>query len=199
MSKVTVREAALLTGKSRETINSATKDGTLSYTLNNKNHKVIDVAELSRVYEITKALEGVEQHSGVNHSQSPSETDSQKWMSRYLEMKTKADSAIEKAELLEKHHQQQRKIYEDQVQNLQDSLKLAQEGHNKATLLLENKSDDGNQWQIALKAIEERVANQENKAKEEQERAQKILRQNQALKKALEEEKNKSFWQKLFG
>ncbi len=199
MSKVTVREAALLTGKSRETINSATKDGTLSYTLNNKNHKVIDVAELSRVYEITKALEEVEQHSGVNHSQSPSETDSQKWMSRYLEMKTKADSAIEKAELLEKHHQQQRKIYEDQVQNLQDSLKLAQEGHNKATLLLENKSDDGNQWQIALKAIEERVANQENKAKEEQERAQKILRQNQALKKALEEEKNKSFWQKLFG
>jgi len=185
--------------KSRETINSATKDGTLSYTLNNKNHKVIDVAELSRVYEITKALEEVEQHSGVNHSQSPSETDSQKWMSRYLEMKTKADSAIEKAELLEKHHQQQRKIYEDQVQNLQDSLKLAQEGHNKATLLLENKSDDGNQWQIALKAIEERVANQENKAKEEQERAQKILRQNQALKKALEEEKNKSFWQKLFG
>lgn len=199
MSKVTVREAALLTGKSRETINSATKDGTLSYTLNNKNHKVIDVAELSRVYEITKALEEVEQHSGVNHSQSPSETDSQKWMSRYLEMKTKADSAIEKAELLEKHHQQQRKIYEDQVQNLQDSLKLAQEGHNKATLLLENKSNDGNQWQMALKAIEERVANQENKAKVEQERAQKILRQNQALKKALEEEKNKSFWQKFFG
>ncbi len=199
MSKVTVREAALLTGKSRETINSATKDGTLSYTLNNKNHKVIDVAELSRVYEITKTLEEVEQESGVNHSQPPSETDSQEWRSRYLEMKTRADSAIEKAELLEKHHQQQRKIYEDQVQNLQDSLKLAQEGHNKATLLLENKSDDGNQWQMALKAIEERVANQENKAKEEQERAQKILRQNQALKKALEEEKNKSFWQKLFG
>ena len=199
MSKVTVREAALLTGKSRETINSATKDGTLSYTLNNKNHKVIDVAELSRVYEITKTLEEVEQEGGVNHSQPPSETDSQEWRSRYLEMKARADSAIEKAEILEKHHQQQRKIYEDQVQNLQDSLKLAQEGHNKATLLLENKSDDGNQWQMALKAIEERVANQENKAKEEQERAQKILRQNQALKKALEEEKNKSFWQKLFG
>ena len=100
MSKVTVREAALLTGKSRETINSATKDGTLSYTLNNKNHKVIDVAELSRVYEITKTLEEVEQESGVNHSQPPSETDSQEWRSRYLEMKTRADSALLGPDLL---------------------------------------------------------------------------------------------------
>ena len=46
MSKVTVREAALLTGKSRETINAATKDGTISYTHNEKNHKVIDISEL---------------------------------------------------------------------------------------------------------------------------------------------------------
>ncbi len=199
MSKVTVREAAALTGKSRETINSATKDGSLSYTLNNKNHKVIDVAELSRVYEVVKTLEDLEKESAVSNSQPPSEADSQEWRARYLEIKAKAESADDKIEMLEKHHAKQTRIYEDQIENLQDSLKLAQEGHNKATLLLEDKSGDNNQWQAAISAVESRVANQEEKIKEEQGRAHKILRQNQLLKKALEEEKNKSFWQKLFG
>jgi len=41
MSEITVKQAALLTGKSRETINAATKDGTLSFSHNARKHKVI--------------------------------------------------------------------------------------------------------------------------------------------------------------
>ena len=205
MSKVTVREASLLTGKSRETINNATKDGSLSYTLNGKNHKVIDVAELSRVYEIVKTPEEIEKEKlkskTVRPSQILSEDDSQEWKTKYVEAKTKLEAMQEKIELVEKHNNKERHIYEDQIDNLKDSLKLAQEGHNKATILLEHKSSDSDKtdWEKSLKAMESRISNQEKSVKEEKELTQKILRQNQSLKRALDAEKNKSFWKKLFG
>lgn len=89
---------------------------------------------------------------------------------------------------------------ENQIDYLQDSLSKSQDNQSKLTLMLEHKESQGTgEWQKAMKAVEARIANQESKAKEEQERANKIMRQNQLLKKALEDEKNKSFWQKLFG
>ncbi|MCP4369450.1 MAG: DUF1682 domain-containing protein [Deltaproteobacteria bacterium] len=202
MSNVTVRKAALLTGKSRETINSATKDGTLSYTLNSRKHKVIDVAELSRVYELVKTIDEVSDVNAVSKSQPPSETDSQEWRARYLEMKGRADAAESKVELMEKHHTQERGIFEDQVDNLKDSLRLAQEGHNKATFLLEDqrsKKSGAGEWEKAIKALEARLANQEKAEKKHEEREQKILRQNQALRKALKAEREKGVFKKLFG
>ncbi|MCP4373755.1 MAG: hypothetical protein GY797_37490 [Deltaproteobacteria bacterium] len=209
MSNVTVRKAALLTGKSRETINSATKDGTLSYTLNSRKHKVIDVAELSRVYDLVKTIEEISDIDYVSKSQTPSETDSQEWRARYLEMKGRADAAEGKVELIEKHHVQERRIFEDQVDNLKDSLRLAQEGHNKATFLLEDNSSKeagAGGWEKVTKALEARLANQEKAEKEREEREGKTIRQNKALRKALQEErealkeeKNKGFFKKLFG
>lgn len=90
----------------------------------------------------------------------------------------------------------------ESIEYFKGQVALEKEEKNKITLLLEDhnkKQDDAQDLSKAMAALESRIANQETKAKEEQERAQKILRQNQALKKALEEEKNKSFWQKLFG
>ena len=49
MSKVTVKQAAFLTGLTKETINKATNDGTISHSLNQSNRKVIEIAELQRV------------------------------------------------------------------------------------------------------------------------------------------------------
>ncbi len=201
MSNVTVRKAALLTGKSRETINSATKDGTLSYTLNSRKHKVIDVAELSRVYDLVKTIDEVSDDKAVSKRQTPSETDSQEWHARYLEMKGRAENAEGKVELIEKHHTQECRRLEDQVENLQDSLKLAQEGHNKATLMLEHKTKEtgAGDWEKSFKALEARFANQEKAEKDREEREEKILRQNKILRNALKEEKNKGFFKKLFG
>ena len=51
-------------------------------------------------------------------------------------------------------------------------------------------------WKSAIQGLEGRIANQEDEHKKERD---KILRQAQALKKALDAEKNKSFFQKLFG
>lgn len=90
----------------------------------------------------------------------------------------------------------------ESIEYFKGQVALEKEEKNKITLLLEDhnkKQDDAQDLSKAMAALESRIANQETKAKEEQERAQKILRQNQALKKALEAEKTKSFWQKLFG
>jgi len=55
MSKVTVREASVLTGVSRQTINDATKNGLLSFTKNKRGHKVIDIS-VSGLYGMIRLL-----------------------------------------------------------------------------------------------------------------------------------------------
>ena len=213
MSKVTVRKAALLTGKSRETINNATKDGTLSYSHNSRNHKVIDIAELERVYPLVNTLSDIDKNEKVKSGQVASETDSQEWRSRYIEEKSRAVSAEEKIELIEKHARSERQLLEDQVDNLKDSLKMAQEGHNRATILLEDKSKQGgndSEWKNTLAKLEERIANQEKSAIEKAEKEaeeknefQKKLDEKEAQLKekeeALELEKHKSFIHRMLG
>lgn len=54
MAKVGAQRAAVLTGKSKSTIQRAMKSGKLSYSLDQNNRRVIDVAELERVFGIKK-------------------------------------------------------------------------------------------------------------------------------------------------
>ena len=156
----------MLTGKSRETINNATQDGTLSYSLNGRNHKVIDISELERIYPLVKTMDEIEKKEIVKKSPVPSETDSQEWRNRYVETKSRLESAEEKIQLIEKYHTKERNIFEDQVENLQKSLFLAQEGHNRATLLLEDKSEKQGEWQTAVSSLKEQISNDELAATE---------------------------------
>lgn len=50
MAKLTVQEAADISGKSKATITRAMKSGRLSFELNEQDEKVIDMSELERVY-----------------------------------------------------------------------------------------------------------------------------------------------------
>lgn len=50
MAKVSVAQAADLTGKSKSTIQRALKSGRLSYSINESDEKEIDTSELERVY-----------------------------------------------------------------------------------------------------------------------------------------------------
>ena len=89
------------------------------------------------------------------------------------------------------------------METLKDALSKAQDGYNNVTRLLEDQSKDkesgAGEWEKSMRAVEARISNQEKESKETKEKAQKILRQNQSLKRALEAEKNKSVWKKLFG
>ena len=87
---------------------------------------------------------------------------------------------------------------EDEKENLRDSLKRSQEGHNRATLLLEDKSSGAGELEKGIKALEARIANQEKSEKERKLRETKLIQRNKLLKKKLLEERNKSWLKKIF-
>ncbi len=210
MSSVTIQEAEFLTGLTRQAINHATKKGAISYTLNEKGVKVIDVSELQRSgYELIKTIEELEEfkQSGKKTKHVKSRKNKHVKDSSNAEvpvelLKQELESSKKFTENLEKERSRERALYEQQVETLTDSLKRAQETAQRVTLLLEDKPKDegrGNEWQKAIKAMESRVANQEQESKDRNDREQKVLRQNQLLRKALQEEKSKGFFKKLFG
>jgi len=87
--------------------------------------------------------------------------------------------------------------YVAQIDHLQQALEKAQEGQNRVTLLLEQRSTDSNAWQASLDAMSEKIANQTNRQIAAlQERHDNELKK---LKRALHKERNKSFWKKMFG
>lgn len=206
---VSISKASQMTGVARSTIYKDIDDGTLSVEINARGKKEINISELQRVYGSVKTDDKSEQNNNVSDdvasvSERPPVVGGggqlavmqERLESQRLQMK----SFEEKIEMMNDERRREREQYKDQLDSLQKALDNAQEGQNKLTLMLEHKEgEEGDKWEKSMKAIEARVANQEDKVKEEQARAQKILRQNQALKKALEAEKSKTIWQKLFG
>lgn len=190
--EVSVTRAAELAGVSRTTLYKDMEAGHLSYKSGDKQKRTINIAELERVYGNLN-LEEQKEVSTSDKSEQKVSNDTGLVELAVLRERTKN---------LEDSSQKRIQDLESQIDHLRETLDKAQEGQNKALLLLEDKSSSNNksdEWQKAIKALENRIANQEKTAEEEKERARKVLRQNIALKKALEEEKNKSIWQKLFG
>ena len=58
MAQVGLKQAAALTGKNQSTIHRAMKSGRLSYTVSEAGERMIDVAELQRVFPFNQAEEG---------------------------------------------------------------------------------------------------------------------------------------------
>ena len=191
-TKYSISAAHRITGKSRTTITAHMNSGKLSYTEDDEGNKVIDASELMRVYgdycDFSK--ESSDRKQSIQEPEKEKKQESGSIELKYLKAQLENE---------QKERERERGLLKTQIENLQESLKTSQEGHNRATLLLENHTDGAGEWEKSLKALESRIANQEATAKEEKERADKVLRQNRALKKALDEEKNKSFFKKLFG
>ena len=61
--KITIAEAAKLTGKSVPTLHRHSNNGKLSYSKNEKGEKVVDIAELERCYGTLKTLESDNQEN----------------------------------------------------------------------------------------------------------------------------------------
>ncbi len=189
--EVTMKEAEKLVPVSRTTLYNDKKAGTFSVKKNAKGRTVIDVAELQRVYGDLNT--NIKQSSSVQSDKpelsKPANTDG-------------SSTAIEIKYLKEKVRQIEEQST-DTIETLKDALKRSQDGHNTLeTRLLEDqrtKESGAGEWEKSLKILEQRIANQEAKEKEHQEREEKLLKQARHFKKALQEEKNKGFFQKLFG
>lgn len=186
-SQFTISEINRITGKSRTTITKHIKEGKLSAT-HSGDQKLVDAAELIRVYgdecDFNNAA-GAQNKTTVQ----PKLT-SPKGENPHLQLELERER---------QERERERRQFLDQIENLQDSLKTAQEGHNRATLLLENHSPGGGAFQAALDGLSKRIDRQELTLQEKNELTLKLRKQNQALKKAVIAERQKSVWEKLFG
>lgn len=202
--KLSMEQAAQVIGKTKKTIYNHKDRNKFSYEQDEEGRAVIDVSELLRVYgntsEIAQRLEELQSGSNENenvitqdYTDKKTTKKSSQDLSDYKMQIVRLEAELEKEKAIKNRA-------EDEVEYFKSALEKSQETAQKVTMLLEDKSNSGGgEWEQSLKALEARIANQEKSVKEEKERAEKILRQNRVLKKALDAEKNKSIWKKIFG
>ena len=183
-----ISAANRITGKSRTTIAKHIRTGRLSVTQDDFGNKLIDAAELIRVYgddcdfdreEATSDQTSPDQQSSNGHSE-------------LRQLRSQLDREMAERE-------RERQQYREQVEHLQETLKRAQEGQNIATRLLENQTHGKGDWEQAIRALENRLANQEKNTKAElQEMKTAASRKLMQYKQALEKERSKTLWQRIW-
>ncbi len=204
---VTKTRAAELAGISRRTFYNHIPKKKISLTLNDNGEEFVEVSELERVYGKEKVSRNLKDKmevgpNGMQEREPAHATVQGNVKYETLLLQQQVDALKEKNAALETSARREREQSQDEKENLRESLKLAQEGQNRITLILEDqraKEAGAGEWERSFKAIEARLANQEKAEKNREEREEKILRQNKALRKALQEERSRGFLKKLFG
>lgn len=217
---VTISKASQMAGVSRATIYNDIDSGTLSIELGAKGRKMVDVSELTRVYKTLKNPDNSDTSKSVKtekkRESKPSEqSDKVAVLQERLEAQKNHSELLE--DMLNKEKEERlreretakefEEYFKTQIENQSESIK-------NFTNLLEdqrgNKSDTNNDWGKSIKALEDKIANQEKaaiekaeKEAEEKNEFQKKLEEKEAelqeQKEALELEQSKSFLHKLFG
>lgn len=185
MSKTTfnLTQAGRIVGKSRATIQRALASGKLSYELDGNQNRVVRADELIRVYGDEARFERAE---GSEPSQA-------------AELSTPTSGELSPSFL--KLQDQLIAQYKGEIERLETALRRAQEGQNLITGLIEDQRASSQKWREALDLQAEKIANR--LASQHDERLKQVEtkhdREINLLKKSLHAERNKSFWQKLFG
>lgn len=168
--------------------------GKLSYELDDRGNRLIDASELVRVYGDACDFDQAEPAT-----QKPSRSIANDTGQGDQPLHSQLTSVQQQLESETKERQREREHFQQQIEHLQEALKLAQEGHNRATLLLENRSEGAGDWEKSFRRLEERLANQEKRTEQEREEIEQVKKQAVRYKQAYEAEKSKSIWQKLLG
>lgn len=192
MSKITVREAAFLTGKSRETINAATKDGTLSYTLNGRNTKVIDIAELERVYPIVNSIEKLNQSDAVRNGPVGSENGHSEVREQVAVLKERLESFAREKETLIQERDRERRQLEAEIDTLRSTLEKAQEQHGKAMVLLTDQTEGKEGRGLNAEIYGKKIDALENTIEE-------LKKQNRRILFEMQQKNQGGLWNRLFG
>lgn len=205
---VTKTRAAELAGVSRRTFYNHVPQKRISVVLDDDGNEKVELSELERVYgkEVVarnlKELSNNEEEGGEQARESSRASAQGSAKYELLLLKEQIKNLEEQKSQLENYQRREREQFQEEIETLRDGLKKAQDHHSQLSLLLTDqtqKSDGTNDLNKAIAALEKRIANQEKVAKEREDREQRLLKQNRGLKKALDEEKSRSFWQRLFG
>ena len=195
-------EAAKLAGVSRRTLYVHIKEKGISVVQDDSDGlEKIDISELERVYGIEKISSNRKKLLEEDYENEEEDTDSShKVTLPHTEIRVREQQ--KEIEKLNTIIQLKEEAHSQRIDDLENTISEIKEKANAFQLLIEDQranKDSTQAWENSFKTLEARIANQEKSAKEREEREQKILRQNRALKRALDEEKSKSIWKKLFG
>lgn len=167
-TKYSITAAHRITGKSRSTLERHLKEGKISCTRDVNGKRLIDASELIRAYG-----EDFDFSSGGKAVQKSKTHEAENRESIQLRL----ESVQQQLDTLQEERRREREQFQAQIDHLQETLRLAQEGHNHATRLLEHHTTTKQEA-----SFEQRVGELKATAKRE----------------AIEELKNKPWWQLVF-
>lgn len=176
MEKPTFNISAVhrLTGKARSTITNHMKTGKVSYILDDDGNKLIEASELTRVYgDVLEVAGDGKIKTKTDRSDKKSEAES-----------VTADHVTSMLEQEKQERERERKQLQETIEHLRTDLEKSHEREGRVTLLLENQSSESDLWLKQMAEIEKRIANQELEVKK--------------YRRALAEERNRGFWNRLF-
>ncbi len=185
--KYTVIEAAKIVGITRQTIYRHIDKKPITTEKDEEGNIFIDASELIRIYGNDINFEALKNNGDSKHTSNSNKkklqpvTKSDTPSPEIKVIEERLNSATKQMDMLETQMRRERDIMEEQVVTLMDALKTSQEVQNKTVALLEDQrnkpAQNDAEWKDSIKALEEKIANQEKevKLKTEEEAKQKEL------------------------
>jgi len=210
---VTITKASKMAGVSRNTIYKDIESGMLSVSTNGRGKTLINISELQRVYD-NLDVEAKETKTKTSPSdQKRPERPAGGQTEQVAVLQERIESHKKQEVLFERLISEQNRKHEEISERLEEQIQMQSSQIKSFQNLLEDQSKNPaktTDWEKSIKALEDRIANQEKAA---QEKADALDKEKEELKAQLEEkektlkeeqealelEKSKSFLHKLFG
>ena len=194
--KYNISQAAKIAGITRPTLRNHIKEKPISVEVDENGHKNIDASELIRVYgdKCKFPASDIEKLAPTEEKKEESKRDTTTEIERL------------KLELENEHLKTQSRALEEQIAHLKERLEKADEQHTRLTALIEDQSSKvdsrSETLEKSIDALRNQVSNDTKKREDEQraseERERKLKARAIRLQKALEEERRKSIWDRIF-
>lgn len=189
LSQVTVNQASFLTGKSRQTLNKYTRKGKLSFSLDERGTKVIEISELGRVFDIVRNIDDLGSMSEIIADEAEEGAEDQSESSELAVLRVRYEGLMKECEMLTEERQRERELYRQQIDSLQNSLDKIQDQHGRTILMLTDQTEEGKgsrqDSEQALRVLTEKV--------------ERLGQQNKRMYRELQRQKNSGFWKWLRG
>ena len=190
-TQFTISEASRITGKSRTTLRSYLKKGSLSSVKGHGDQRLIDASELTRRFgnDLDFSLADPETKRPASSKSSSVVKSGQSGRSELQQLQQQLER-----EMAQRTRDRER--FEQEIDQLHGVLKRTQEGHAKAMLLIESRTDRAGDWEQPLQDLQSQVTRFEKEQTEIREAAKRKINR---LQRELEAERSKSFLARLFG
>ena len=182
--KYSISKAAQHVGVTRKTFYKHIKTKGISVDRSNPDKPVIDASELIRVYGSDFKAD-LDDKQGVNNTEKPEQG------AKALDQAVELAVLKREVELITEQRDQFEKLYQEEKASSQSNLKLLTDERQKQS-----------QWELMFEKLQNQVSLQEqttsrelSELKETVQIGEKRLRQ---TRRALQQERNKTLWQKLF-